>query len=441
MIENINISRIYPHPENPRKDIGDIRELTESVKKNGVMQNLTVIPGHFENDAWLEEDYTLIIGHRRCAAAKAAGIKELPCRIIEGMSRKEQISTMLEENMQRNDLTIYEQAQGFQLMLDLGESVDTIVQKTGFSRSTVHHRLNIAKLDGEELKKKENGEFQLSLKDLYELEKIKDIETRNQILKDARDNRDLVWRAQNAVRKEKEKINEEIWRRKLNELGLKEMSKKEKDKRYTEFNYVRGINLAETPSEEEIGGTHYFCEYGRLNIYKEDPRTTKENTKEKEKERKRKQKQAKELLKKIDQRRKLFIRFVIEEKITPINGEKAMVGEIWKLLLDRGCGLYRSDISSIFLDKEYWSYSEEERKEAEEKTKNLTILQQLLIFLHVQLTKEDSICGYRGEYCKRVGEYHQKAYGLLEFYGWSFEDKEEESLIDGTNELYKEEKR
>lgn len=45
-IINIDIEQIYPHPDNPRKEIGDVTELAESIKKNGIMQNLTVIPGH-----------------------------------------------------------------------------------------------------------------------------------------------------------------------------------------------------------------------------------------------------------------------------------------------------------------------------------------------------------------------------------------------------------
>lgn len=137
-IINIKLEEIYQHPDNPRKDLGELTELSESIKKNGVMQNLTVIPGHYitseewsemaaqykENPTeelrnkmntihsgeWLDEGYTLIIGHRRCAAAKLAGLSEVPCRIVDDMNRKEQVSTMLEENMQRNDLTIYEQA-------------------------------------------------------------------------------------------------------------------------------------------------------------------------------------------------------------------------------------------------------------------------------------------------------------------------------------------
>ena len=168
VIVPIEISQIYPHPDNPRKDLGDLTELVESIKKNGIMQNLTVIPGHWLTDdeiamlvkiyqenpdeetrvllnkKWIDEGYTLIIGHRRHAASKLAGVRELPCRIIEGMTEKEQVSTMLEENMQRNDLTIYEQAQGFQMMLDLGETEQGIAEKTGFSRSTIRHRLNIA---------------------------------------------------------------------------------------------------------------------------------------------------------------------------------------------------------------------------------------------------------------------------------------------------------
>lgn len=46
-IVNIRIDEIYPHPDNPRKNLGDLTELAESIRKNGIMQNLTVIPGHW----------------------------------------------------------------------------------------------------------------------------------------------------------------------------------------------------------------------------------------------------------------------------------------------------------------------------------------------------------------------------------------------------------
>ena len=42
----IPIEELYPHPDNPRKDVGDVSELAASIKESGVLQNLTVVPGH-----------------------------------------------------------------------------------------------------------------------------------------------------------------------------------------------------------------------------------------------------------------------------------------------------------------------------------------------------------------------------------------------------------
>ena len=69
----IPVERLEHHPENPRKDLGDLTELAESIKANGVMQNLTVVKNHFAPDV-----YTVVIGNRRMEAAKLAGLKEVP---------------------------------------------------------------------------------------------------------------------------------------------------------------------------------------------------------------------------------------------------------------------------------------------------------------------------------------------------------------------------
>ena len=61
-----------------------------------------------------------------------AGIAEFPCQIAENLTPREQMSIMLEENMQRNDLTIWEQANGFQMMLDLGETEERHRRKDRF---------------------------------------------------------------------------------------------------------------------------------------------------------------------------------------------------------------------------------------------------------------------------------------------------------------------
>ena len=171
------MDRLHPHPDNPRKELGDLTELSDSIKANGIFQNLTVIPDDPTNSF---TDFTVVIGHRRLAAAKLAGLTEVPC-VISNMNYKEQLQTMLLENMQRNELTAYEQARGFQMMLDLGSTVDEIAEKSGFSKSTVRSRVKMAELDPEKLKKV-SEERQISIGDLNELAKIDDLAVRNSLL-------------------------------------------------------------------------------------------------------------------------------------------------------------------------------------------------------------------------------------------------------------------
>ena len=168
------VDKIFPHPDNPRKDLGDLTELADSIKSKGVLQNLTVVPRG-------NDEYTSIIGHRRCAAAKIAGLKEVPC-VIVNMSLQEQLATMLLENMQRSDLTPFEQAKAFQMMMDFGESVESIAEKTGFSNTTVRRRLKMAELDEKTLKKV--SDRQLSIGDFDKLAEIEDIDKRNAVLAD-----------------------------------------------------------------------------------------------------------------------------------------------------------------------------------------------------------------------------------------------------------------
>lgn len=180
----LRVSQIYPHPDNPRRDVGDVTELADSIKANGLFQNLTVVYGGkgvpLDDQYEPIDGYTVIIGHRRLAAAKLAGLEYVPCMVAE-MDECEQAATMLLENMQRSDLTVYEQAQGFQMMLDLGETQEGIAQKTGFSKSTIRHRLKLLELDPEELRRAQ--ERQATFSDYIALEKIKDPANKTKALK------------------------------------------------------------------------------------------------------------------------------------------------------------------------------------------------------------------------------------------------------------------
>lgn len=198
-MQYIEVEKLHPHPDNPRKEIGDVSELADSIKQNGIFQNLTVVPR--------DEGYTVIIGHRRLAAAKAAGLEKVPC-VVADMTPKEQLQTMLLENMQRSDLTVYEQAQGFQLMLDMGSTVEEIAEKSGFSQTTVRRRVKLLDLDPEKFKKSEARGATLS--DYLELDKISDPELKNRAL-DAVGTANFQSEVKQAVEEEKYRQRRAKW--------------------------------------------------------------------------------------------------------------------------------------------------------------------------------------------------------------------------------------
>ena len=196
MITYIKTERIFPHPDNPRKNLGDLTELRDSIKENGIFQNLTVIPRD-------EETFTVIIGHRRLEAAKLAGLESVPCAIAE-MDRKTQLSTMLLENMQRADLTVYEQGQGFQMMFELGISVKEIAEKTGFGETTVRKRLTISKLPEQEMKAAE--ERGGKLEDYVKICEIEDEKKRSKLLEAVGTN-NFEYNLNSAIKEQKIKKN------------------------------------------------------------------------------------------------------------------------------------------------------------------------------------------------------------------------------------------
>ncbi len=176
-IEMVPVAQLRHHPENPRKDLGDLTELADSIRANGVMQNLTVVPSETEKDAYL-----VVIGNRRMEAAKIAGLAEVPCA-VSFMNHRTQISTMLAENMQRQDLTVYEQAQGFQMMMDLGFTPKEIGEKTGFSEKTIRDRIRFTKFS--------QKPFEVAvargatLTDLIEISRLESKSDQNEVMKEA----------------------------------------------------------------------------------------------------------------------------------------------------------------------------------------------------------------------------------------------------------------
>ena len=178
MITMIPRYRLEAHPDNPRKELGDLSELAASIRKQGLLQNLTVVP-HPEKP----DKYRIVIGHRRFSASGIAGLEELPCTIDEHMSYAEQLAVMMSENMQRNDLTVAERVGGVQMMMDLGMSALEVADSTGISESSVRRYAKLAGLDKKGMRKAE--ERGVTLMQFADICAIEDENMREEALKKA----------------------------------------------------------------------------------------------------------------------------------------------------------------------------------------------------------------------------------------------------------------
>lgn len=281
----IPIEQLYPHPDNPRKDLGDLTELADSIKANGVLQNLTVVPrtvtGEITGETW-QKGYTVVIGHRRLAASKLAGLKELPC-VITDMDLRSQVQTMLMENIQRSDLTLYEQAQGFQMMLNLGDSIDDISRKSGFSQTTVRRRVKLLELDQQKFKA--SVERGANLMDYMELDKIEDPELKNEVL-DSIGTNNFKMKLAGAIEKERNRaiIAERV-------QALSAFATEVKDVDYSIMRYVRNYGAwnkkvaVERPEDADSVAYYYHVGNSQVDLYRQKIEEPKDLEAEAKKER------------------------------------------------------------------------------------------------------------------------------------------------------------
>lgn len=133
----LRVNDIIPNPNNPRKNLGDITDLANSISQQGIRQNLLVTPT-------TDGKYMLVIGHRRFAAAQQVGLTEVPC-VVDELTDRQQQELMLVENSQRSSLTLLEEANGYQGLLDLGETIEEAANLTGHSASYVRRRQKVAR--------------------------------------------------------------------------------------------------------------------------------------------------------------------------------------------------------------------------------------------------------------------------------------------------------
>ena len=136
----IPVDKLDPNPEQPRTEFGDLTELTASIAEKGVLEPLLVKPNRLTG-RWM-----IIAGERRWRSAQRAGLKEVPCVEME-VDDGTVAEIALIENMQRKDLTVWEEADGLLALCEkFGYTHDDVARKVGKSRTTVSEALAIAKI-------------------------------------------------------------------------------------------------------------------------------------------------------------------------------------------------------------------------------------------------------------------------------------------------------
>jgi len=134
------LTLIYPNPDQPRKFFPReaLEELALSIREQGLIEPLVVTPR--------DGKFMLVAGERRWRAAHLAGVEKVPVRVLEADDRR--VAEMaLVENIQRQDLTILEEARAFQAMLDSGYTREELARKLGFKQVwRIDERLSLLNL-------------------------------------------------------------------------------------------------------------------------------------------------------------------------------------------------------------------------------------------------------------------------------------------------------
>ncbi|MFW6264774.1 MAG: ParB/RepB/Spo0J family partition protein [Bacillota bacterium] len=140
-LKEIFVHHIEPNPFQPRQefDMEVLKDLSQSIKENGVIQPITV-------RQIKPNQYQLVTGERRWRASRMIGLKKIPA-IVKEYDDKQMMETALIENLQREDLNPLEEAQAYQRMIDeFNMTQEEVSQKVGKSRSSVANTVRLLNL-------------------------------------------------------------------------------------------------------------------------------------------------------------------------------------------------------------------------------------------------------------------------------------------------------
>ena len=444
-IQMIKTEMLDPHPDNPRKDLGDLTELTASVKAMGVLSPLLVITKPDGN-------YRIVAGHRRAAAAKKAGVEEVPC-IISKMSALEQQYAMWTENEQRQQLSPVEQAGGIQMMFDLGATVEEVAKKTGLTERVVKSRAEIAKLDRNVIaaREKDKDSYQLSIKDYEELSRVKSVASRNEILKKGiYSHNDLVSKVDAEIRKERVRKNLEMLKPEMKKRGFL----KTNDSSITwsaNWEILQNIDLSgkslninvEPDNDRQI---LWMESWGKLYIAAPKKESPEEQEKKKELakeeiERKKAEKELDGLIKALREELDDFAHGIYNGKIacTIINGEA--LKRAWRLYADVGVEEPAEEMEDFLSEIVY----QDREMEIEDLKKDVNVvmdmksmLVQMMMCIHIEIRSVVFLIkDWRNRFQPVRAKELRRYIRLLEIaYQYDFGNEEYEDIIDGTHPAY-----
>ncbi|GLS99635.1 chromosome partitioning protein ParB [Sphingobium jiangsuense] len=142
-VQHIDISTIYPHPDQPRKQFDEtaLQELADSIAERGVIQPIIV-------RALARGGYQIVAGERRWRAAQRARLHQIPA-IVRDFTDAETMEIALIENVQRQDLNPVEEAEAYsRLIAQFGHSQEVLGKLVGKSRSHVANMMRLLDLPG-----------------------------------------------------------------------------------------------------------------------------------------------------------------------------------------------------------------------------------------------------------------------------------------------------
>jgi ParB family chromosome partitioning protein len=143
----IPLSAIEPDPHQPRSSMGDLEDLVASIRAKGVLEPILVRPRpQTVEELLVGPAYRIISGERRYRAAQEAGLYEVPA-IEMDVSEEEALEIALIENLQRKDLTAFEEAEGFRMLAEShGYTHEEIAEAVGKARTVVTESLSLLQM-------------------------------------------------------------------------------------------------------------------------------------------------------------------------------------------------------------------------------------------------------------------------------------------------------